>query len=249
MATAPKKNGAILVVRNRKTVALPVCQLGSFPKLFEPDDYDPAKPKFKARFHYNPQGLTALAALLQRTIDRHWEEMYKLATESKLPIVQEKRLCQSPGDFLEGKLKDPHEKDRIQLPKIELSVPYLLPPKKGETEGTPREIKFWDRSNNLIENPKEVLRRMTSGTWVEPIVHDNLFLSKQLGKDPRPQLQLVGLRIVKLVEYGSGQEQAPDSSDDDAMAAIMGADFDPDDMGALGQAAPGGEAAEEEDMF
>jgi hypothetical protein len=247
MATAPKKASAVIVIRDRNTTALPPMQLGSFHKLFEPDEYE-GKKRFKSRFHINPAGITALAAVLQaKCIDAHFETMKKqvqetaaeLKAEGKektaLKIVSTAAECESPEDWIEGKLKDPHEKDKVQLPTLQLHVDAHKPLRKGqdESERELRDIKFWDSKGKLLD--AAALKKMTSGTWCQPVVHSNLFLSKQLGPAPRCQLQLVGLQIIKLVEFGGGQEQAPDEADDDAMKAIMGADYDAaDDLSNLG---------------
>jgi len=246
MATAPKKASAVIVIRDRNTTALPPMQLGSFHKLFEPDEYE-GKKRFKSRFHVNPAGITALEATLQsKCIDAHFETMKKqveeLAAEAKaagksptLKIVATAAECQSPTEFIEDKLKDPHEKDKVQLPTIQLHVDAYKPLRKGqdESERELRDIKFWDARGKLLD--PAALKKMTASTWCQPVVHSNLFLSKQLGPAPRCQLQLVGLQIIKLVEFGSGQEQAPDAADDDAMKAIMGADYDAaDDLSNLG---------------
>lgn len=267
MATG-KKPSAIHVIRDHNTTALPPMQLGSFHKLFEPDEYE-GKKKFKARFHLNTAGLAALEADLQaKCIDAHFAAMQKeveeAAAEAKaagksptLKLVATAAECQTPKEWIEDKLKDPHEKDRVQLPTIQLHVDAYRPLRKGQDEADRelREVKFWDSRGKLID--PTALRKMTAGTWCQPVVHANLFLSKQLGPAPRAQLQLVGLQIIKLVEWGAGQEQAPDAADDDEMRRIMGDDYSAaDDLSNLGlgntkqvSTGSGLEGADEEDPF
>jgi hypothetical protein len=260
---APKKPSAIVVERDRKTTALPPMQLGSFHKLFTPDEYE-GKKKFKSRFHLNPKGMTALKAALQaKCIDQHFDAMKAEVDQwtadakaaKKTPpvaICETKDGCQSPEEWLEEKLREPHEKDKVQLPTIQLHVDAYLPLRKGQDEADRelRTIKFWDAKGVLIEDPEKRLAKMTSGTWVQPIVHANLFLSKQLGKNPRPMLQLVGLQVIKLVEYGSS-EAPPSAADEDEMRRIMGDDYSVDDdlANITGGIAPADESGVDEDPF
>ena len=203
---------------------MPPAQLGSFPKLIDPDEYE-GKFKFKCNVHYNPTGLAALATFLQeKCINAHFAKMVEDAKEAGLPIVGDIGDCESPADWLEGKLKEPHEKDKVQLPKLQVHVDADRKLKDGTVER--RVISFWDAKGKVISPEK--LKRMSAGTWVQPVVHPNLFLSKQLGKAPRCQLQLVGLQIIQLVEFGSN-DRPPSAADEDEMRRIMGADYAVDD--------------------
>lgn len=250
MATSGKKPSAIKVIRDRKTTALPPMQLGSFHRLLTPDEYE-GKTRFKARFHINPEGITALAAILQaKCIDAHFpkmkEEVDEEVAEAKaakktpaLTICDTKEGCKSPADWIEDALKEPREKDKVQLPTIQLAVDAYLPLKKDQdpSDREMRTIKFWNAKGVLLcdsSEPTKDIKQMAAGTWVKPVVHTNLFASKQLGKDPRPQLMLVGLQIIKLEKFGSGQVDSPDAADDEEMRRIMGDEYDPaDDLHAM----------------
>jgi hypothetical protein len=244
------KSSAVMVIRDRKTTALPPMQLGSFHKLFEPDEYE-GKKRFKARFHVNAAAIGAMEKVLQvKCIDAHFDELKKQVAEVTAEAKEQRKtppisLCdskedaQSPKEFMEDKLKEPHEKDKVQLPTIQLHVDAWQPLRKGQTEADRelRTIKFWDSAGNLLgdsENLPKELKRMAAGSWVKPVVHTNLFLSKQLGKAPRCQLMLVGLQIIKLEVFGAGQVDNPDGVDDDEMRKIMGDDYDhADDLSAM----------------
>ncbi len=250
MASTGKKPSAVKVIRDRKTTALPPMQLGSFHKLFEPDEYE-GKKKFKSRFHINTASIDALKAVLQtKCIAAHFPAM-KAEVDAEIAdakalgkkttgvvICEDVTGCQTPEAYLEDKLRDPNEKDKVQLPTIQLHVDAFQPLRKGQDESDRelRTIKFWNAKGELIgdsENPGP-LKKMTAGSWVKPVVHTNLFASKQLGPMPRPQLMLVGLQIIKLETYGAGQVENQSAADEDEMRRIMGADYDPaDDIAAM----------------
>jgi len=223
MATAPKKNSAVIVKRSRKTFAMPPATMG-FASLIDPDTYDPDKPMFKVNLHYTPAGIEAVKQFLQEhCIDALFPDLQKDALEAKLPCVADISGCQSPEDFMEGKLKEPKEQSKIQLPFMQIGVKQMFKNKSQEQEA--RTIAFWDAKNNLLDGKA---MKIGMGSIIQPIVYPNLYLSKQNGKDPRPSLQLVGIRVLKLESWGKGAAK-PDAADDEAIREVMGADFDMDD--------------------
>lgn len=217
MATAPskEKNKAIVVVKSKRSIALPAAVLG-YNSLVEPEAYEDSDPQFKANLHYSPAGAKLLLAAVQKNcIDAHAE---KIVEESgfdlKAPMPVE--------EWAENKLKQPKPEFSIQLPFITIGRKAYYKNKDGG-RGT-RTIAVWDRHNNLLDLSTLPLGR---GSVVEPIVSCNLFASKVNGRVPTPSVQLVGLRVLKLVSMTAQSTAA--ETDDAAIREAMGDDFEYDD--------------------
>lgn len=241
MANAKPKNAAVALVRSKKTIALPPCQLG-FCSLVTPDGFDPDKPAFKANFHYADAAWPLLVEAVQKNcLDANLAKLQKDAGFDLKDAI-------SAEEWVSDKKKAPKEKSKIQLPYIVVMTKADYRDRDGNT--VRREIVAWDRHNNVLD-----LKALRLGmeSIVEPIVHANLFASKALRSVPTPSLQLVGLRILKLVQFGG--QSAPAETDEDAIREALGDDFLMDDdlsayTKSAAKAPPAGAAADDvEDMF
>lgn len=223
---APKKNSSVVTARARATIALPPMTLG-FNSLTEPDTFDPEKPTFKLNGHLTPAGITQMVETIEEKVYTE-AALAKLAEEAAIGGMKLKEPM-SPADWLEGKLKEPKENSRQPLPHIVISnKAYTGPADKRKL----REIACWDANNRKL-NLKKL--RLGAGSVIQAIVYPNLWASKVAGGVPQPSLKLVGVRVLKLVQWGGNR--APDQADDEDIKAVMGEDFEYDDLDAFAQGA------------
>lgn len=236
MAQAPRKGSSVIIIRAKKTIALPPCTLG-FASLVEPDDYDPDKPAFKMNAHYNPPGLDALKEKIAANCYAP-AALEKLEAEALAQgtIPKGKTLAgpQDVGAWLEAKLKEPKEKAKIQLPHIVILVKANRKNREGEVYQI--SLGCWDAHNRVLDLKA---LKLGMGSVVAPIVYPNVFFSKLIGF-PQPSLQLAGLRVLKRVTWSGGG--APPQEDDEDIRSVMGADFDVDED--LSAFAPGASTPE-----
>ena len=228
MATPPKKNSAVVSLKAKNSIALPPMTLG-FASLITPDTYEPDKPMFKLNGHLTPQALEALKATILSKVYTE-EAVAKIRAMVIDPETGKETMKlkdpQDPAEWLEGKLKEPKEKARIQLPHIQISVPATYKDKSGETQT--REIACWSGDKKKL-NLKKL--RLGMGSIVAPVVYPNLFASKLMGGIIQPSLKLVGLYVLELQQYGKGGA-APADADEEAMKEVLGENFRADDLSA-----------------
>lgn len=208
-----------LLVRSKTTSALAPGQLGYADLLV------PKFEKFSLDYHLTPAGLDAVKAKLQTKQDELlpllMAEVEKANAEGsgfkvKAPVSIE--------ELIEAKLKEPHE-NKPRLP----NLPFMKVNCPEATSKGPVEVKAFDPANNLLDLHK---LRMAANTWFEPIVWVNMFVAKTAMGAAGPQqpclaIKLVGVRIHELVQFGGGKGAPPPGADDAAIAAVMGAKFDP----------------------
>lgn len=217
----PAKNSSVIVQRRRDSVALPPCTLG-FSSLAEPDTYEPDKPMFKLDACYNPAGIEALKAIIQKEcIDANLGKLREEMEANPGLKAFVKAEPQSPEAWLAGKLKEPKENAKVQLPKLVIACKAE---RKGR-DGQPYTVAIgcWDMHNQALD-----IKALKLGmqSIVQPIVNPNLFFSKLIGF-PQPNLSLVGVRIIKLVRFGGARP--PQETDEDAIREVLGEAFVVDD--------------------
>jgi hypothetical protein len=221
---APKGSSAVIVVRSNKTVALPPSLLG-FNEFTEPDTYDPQKPKFKGNFHFTPQALQDLPAIIQTScVDGLLEKLTEEFAEKQPKLTL--KACQDVGEWLEAKIKAAKEDaqtDWQALPFLQVSMPATRKTKDGTIET--REVACWDAKNAKLPLAK---LRLGRGSVVQAVIRPSLYWSKLIGF-PQPTVQLVGVRILKLVRWGGAGAAAPER-DDEEIRNVLGADFEADDL-------------------
>lgn len=232
MAKAQKSNSSVVTVRPKGTIALPPGTLG-FASLVTPDEYDPEKPTFKLNYHLSPEGIPALRDDIAEKVYTE-ASMEKLREECALNGISKVPEPQDPEAWLAGKLKEPKETAKLQLPHIVISNRATYK-KNGET--VQREIACWDMVGNKL-NLKKL--RLGMGSLIQPVVFGNLFFSKLIGI-PQPSLKLVGIKVLKLERWGGGA--APPETDEEAIKEVLGENFAYDN---LSQFASGAGDADEE---
>lgn len=221
MAGQPKK-GAILVARSKTTIALPPCTLG-FASLTTPDTFDEDKPQFRLNAHFTPVGLEELADIIaKKCIAGNLPALKKEAAALDVTLGK----SQTATEWLESKLKQPKDEARIQLPFMAIATKATGKTKTGEPYT--KTIKAWDAHNNAL-NLEEL--RLGMGSIVQAIVYPNLVYRKVDGY-ARPSFQLVGVRVLKLVQWGGSGPQPGEVSDEE-MQRVLGQDFAADDLSAF----------------
>lgn len=220
---APKQSSAVIVVRSNKTLALPPSLLG-FGDLLEPDTYDPDKPKFKANFHFTPPALQDLPGIVSGWCAGDLLEKLSAEFTEKQPKLSLKPV-QSADEWLEAKLKPAKDDPRTDwqaLPFLQVTMPATRKTKDGVEN---REVACWDGNNKKL--PLRRLR-LGRGSTVQAVIRPALYWSKLIGF-PQPTMQLVGVRVLKLVSWGGAGAQAPER-DDEEIRNVLGADFEADDL-------------------
>lgn len=182
------------VWRSKKVAVLPPGKL-SFSALLKPDD------KFgDAQFYVNVEmdehALDKLADQLKAELDAAYpkfkEQFYNGAAKGTRPEDCPPMVALS--SWLEDQVKQPS--DEKYLPFVKFKVKAEGKDKEGET--FQRAMVIWDLKNNKLDLAK---LRMGRGSIIQVVVKVGLFMTA-LVKVPTPTLQLVGVRVLKLVQFG-----------------------------------------------
>lgn len=247
MAQSPKpKNSAVVSVRATSTTALPPCVLG-YSSLIEPDEYDPLRPAFKLNAHLEPLGIEAYVKAIATKCycEANLVRLKEEAEAHKLPWEDP----QDASKWLGAKLKTPKEGFAIQLPYLIIATKAQFKNRQGET--IQKTLSCWDRRNTLLDLKA---LRLGRGSVIQVVVRANVYLSKLIGF-PQPKLDLVGIRVLKLVKYGG--VQAPEETSEEDIQAVLGDLALDDDLSEYAAGAPamkappgdGGEPAPDEPHF
>jgi hypothetical protein len=222
MAQKPK-NSSVITVRRRDSVALPPATLG-FASLTEPDTYDPDKPMFKLDACYNPAGIDALRTLVQKECVEH--NLDKLRAEMAENSALKTLVGKEPinvSDWLEGKLKAPKDNAKVPLPKMVIACRAVRKGRDGKEYTVA--VGCWDAHNSPLDLKA---LKLGMGSIIQPIVNANLYVSKTVnGGRPSPKLDLVGVRVLKLVRFGGARP--PQETDEDAIRDVLGEEFQLDE--------------------
>lgn len=217
-----KKQSAVVTIRASGTGSLPAGFMG-FADLLTPKQFGDDPAKFNLDYHINPDAVRAIPLVIQaKCYDAHLEALYVEVLENG----GKKKPAMDPEEWLEAKLKPCKEKSKVQLPFFKLHNNGF---RRGRDGGAPVQnvMGCWDKDNNPLDLAS---LRLAKGSVIQPIVYFNLFAAKASMWVPQPSLKLVGIRVLKAVQYGSGGGAArPPEADDEAIKAVMGADFVMDD--------------------
>lgn len=222
MAAPAKKNSAVVSYKAKRSIALPPMTLG-FASLVTPDTYEEDKPLFKMNGHLTPESMESIKDTIREKVytEDAVAKMLEMAKEGGMKLKDP----MDPSEWLEGKLKEPKENARIQLPHLVLSVPANYKDKQGEIQR--REIACWDGAKKKL-NLKRL--KLGMGSIVAPVVYPNLFASKLMGGIIQPSLKLVGLYVLKLERFGGSA--APADTDEEAIKEVLGEAFQYEDLSA-----------------
>lgn len=198
--------GMPTVVRNTKVTVMPPGKL-SFSALLKPDDKF-GEGIFYANIEMDEQSLDKMATMLQAEIAKLYPQLKEEKPQAPEPVSinawMQDQVKIGSGDypsFVKFKVKSEGKK------------------KDGSIFN--RTITIWDMKNNQLDLAK---LRLGRGSVVQAVVKTGLFCTS-LVKVPTPSLQLVGLRILKLVQFGGNGGMALDEVDADD---VEGLDMDTD---------------------
>lgn len=186
---AEAKKGKPIIARLTKTTSMPAGKL-SFNALLKPDTTF-GDPTFYANVEYDEAGLDALAVKLKADIELL---VPKFAEECEKQGKPKPPEVMSVTTWLEDHAKQPN--DEKYLPYVKFSVKADGKTRDGEVFH--RSMVVWDAKNTKLDIAK---LRMGRGSMVQPIIKTGLFMTS-IVKEPTPTLQLVGLRLLKLVQFG-----------------------------------------------
>ena len=224
MADAKKKS-AVVTIRAKKTIALAPGQMG-FADLLTPRAFGTDPAKFNLDYHMTPAALEANKLIVQaKCIDQFTAEVQEAAKENGGSVKE----AITPEEWFANQLKDPKPTGRIQLPFIKLRSPGFRTD-RNTGEMIPLFMVAWDAENNLLDLAS---LKLAQGTILQPIVYPNMFASKPSMWIPMPSLRLVGVRVLKAVQFGGGRGAPAPDLDDAAIKAVMGEDFDMQNLSAF----------------
>jgi hypothetical protein len=228
---ADTKKQPIITIRAKKPIALPASIMGFSdllkPKAFIADAPLTGKdsPKFNLDTHLLPNTSEALCGTLQRLcVDPMLEELHAEVKEKGGGTA---KPAMSMEEWLEGKLKQPSERGKVQLPYIRVQQNGYRKGRDGE-DPVMNTIACWPAHGSALLDLAKL--RLGMGSTIVAIVYANLWASKAAFWVPQPSLKLVGIRVLKAVQFGGGRGAAPPEADDDAIKAAMGGDFQDTDF-------------------
>lgn len=236
---ADNEKSSIISVRAARTVLQTPPGTMGFSNLVKPDEAF-GEIKFKVRHHYNPAGVEALkAALNQHCIDALWEKFLQECEKKKLPSAKMAKLVKpDAADWVDDHLKDPKEGSRIETPFIQYANDADYVDKKGVTQRKTMYAVAADGS------PLDLAKlSLGMGSVVQVLLLPGLFMNALI-KTPTPTLKLQGVKVLKAVQFGGGAggSNVPETSDED-IQAILGADFEADDLSAYASSMTDGKRA------
>lgn len=224
---AGKPKSAILMVRSRDLFITPPCIQG-YSNLITPDDEGAARfgeaAKYKLDAHYNEDQVNALAGRIEvEIIAPLWD---KFLAEAEAQGKDPKKLKRPNAmEYLEDHLKDPKPGSTPELPFIKFSKQADYRDREGKT--VRRTMKAYDAKGKLLDI--EALKP-GKGSIIQPVLDFGLF-SNALIK-PQPSFGLVGVRILKLEQWGGGSSNQVGETTDDELATL-GDDFEAEDLSAF----------------
>lgn len=222
MAAASKKpSSGVIAVRSKQLLITSPGTMG-FANLIEPDDAFDAL-KFNVQIHYNEDQQARLVAQIQEhAIDGNWESFLKEVADKPEP----KGGWQKPDAqvWVDDHLKEPSERSRTQQPSIQWANDAEFRNKQGQL--VRKTMRAYDAENTILDLPG---LRLGMGSTVQAVLIPGLFISG-LVKQPQPSFKLQGVRILKLVQYGSGGGSLGNVSEEDM--ALLGDDVEVDALSA-----------------
>jgi hypothetical protein len=246
MVAPVKKPSAVILLRPRNSnVVLAPCKLG-WANLIEPDDKY-GKPRFNAKFHFSDAVYARNLSLIEEAVEALMPEFVKECAAFKDLKTGKPRPYELPTDkidveaWMQNKIKEPGENSPIKDPTFLISLKHRKGVSKKDGSSWEVRPRAWSGSNELL-NLRTL--KMGSGSVVQPVVNIGLFVAPNQ-PDPAIALELVGVRVLKLVQYQGGQGPKLDKMTDEDLA-MLGDDEDIDDLSSfLGNSLTTPEAAPE----
>lgn len=214
MAQDKAATGGIKLLRGKQVMFTPPGRLG-YHSLERPDQtYN----KLQANIHFSGPGLEALGKLIEERciapLFSKWQDEFK----------QPKAKRPDAAEWVADHAKDP--KDGKPYPEQFVRFQVAGGGKKKTGEDFVRVMRAWDAKNTLLDLPNLKLGR---GSIVQIAVTPGIF-ANALIKQPQPVFQLVGVRVLKLEQWGAG---ARVEAFDAEVLDVLGAEFEVEDLSAF----------------
>lgn len=200
--------------------------------------------KFKADVHYDEDGQALFViALDSKVIEPLWPKFLKEA--DKLDRTPPKGGWVKPdgAEWLEEALKQPKEKDRVQVPYLRFSnkAEYT---KDGETRlKVMRVVGLQKDGTHILLDRELVGENKAKGSKIRPIIRAQIFSAPGIEKGRAMlSLQIQGVEIIKLEQRESSAGGDIEGLSDEELEAL-GTDFEAQDFSAY--AAPKKASTEE----
>lgn len=231
---APRKQGGIFVARSRQVMTTVPGLLG-YSNLETPDTYDPDKPKFTLDLHMNEDQVDRFVDQVdEQCIGGMMAELRKEVTKGGKPESFAAALEPvSARRWVLDSLKQPKNDKPFPLPFMKLAGKAKGKNRDGEEYD--KRLTVWDAANNILDLHA---LRLGRGSVIQAVVKPGLWISP-LVKQPTPTLELTGLRVITLVQWGGGAVD-PGTLDDRDLETL-GEDVAVEDLSAF--AAGSGEKA------
>jgi hypothetical protein len=228
---AAKKSSGVVAVRSKKLFITPPGPLG-FHNLIEPDDAFDAL-KFNAKIHFREEAQERLISLMEsQVIGPLWDNLMEELEAAKR--AEPKGGWQKPDarDWVEGHLKEPSEKSRVQLPSIQFANDAEYRDKDGKTQR--KTMKAYDAKGGILSLPS---LKLGMGSVVQAVLIPGLFACAPLINrgQPTPSFKLQGVRVIQLVQYGAGGGGLGEIDDEDL--SMLGDDVEVQDLGSYAKVA------------
>lgn len=224
-------------VRPKGILFLPPCTFG-FSSLVTPDSFGDNGPKFKGNAHFTQVQAEAAADLISSKIanEANFEALKKALMKDDKEAIAKKLKLKAPADWLESALKEPKEKSRIQLPYLTIACNAFY--KNKQQESVKANIQAWDAKGNVLDLPSLHLGMgsivqfgVSAALWHGTLATD--YKDEKRKKDPIawwavPSLRLIGVRVLKLEQFGAGNSDVGAVSEEELVGVEEG--FEAEDL-------------------
>lgn len=187
------KGKGIVVVRSKKVFVLPTGQL-HYAQMTKPDEeYD----KFSVSVVYTPEELDAVASTIQtRCIDFLLDDFNESAKNPPAPV--------SAKAWLEERLKETTD-GTTRFVRFDSKASF-----EWDGKTIHKTMSAWDAKNNRLDL---AALRLGRGSRIQVVLKPALTMGGLGPKVPSPKLELVGVRVIKLIQYGGATLDAVDEAE------------------------------------
>lgn len=219
MAKAPAKPAIFLTrPKSKSEVFFTPPGLLGWSNLIDPDDYQ-GDLNFKGNHHYtDDQQRLLIDKIEEKVIAPLWDRFLEEVEEGGKDPSKMKRP--DAEQFVEDKLQVPAENARIQLPFMRYKNKAEFKDRKTG-EMVRKVIRFYSAKDELLNG---AALKMGMGSVVQFMLTPGIF-SNALIK-PQPNFQLVGVRVLKLEQFGGGAGPDMEAVDDEELKTMGDVDMD-----------------------
>lgn len=218
-AASKPQGGGVISVYSKDVFVTSPGTLG-FANLVEPDDaFDSLK--FKVNLHLDEDNVDRLGDLLDRhVVTPLWPKFLAAMEEARKPAPKK---APSGADWLAEKMKLAGERSKIQLPYLTIANNAEFRDKSGAMKR--KTMMATSASGDALDLPR---LHLGMGSTVQVLCRPGLFKNALLPA-PTISLQLQGVRVLKLVQFGGGGGNRVGALSQEDLDAL-GGDFVADEL-------------------